>query len=219
MTIAEMRALLELDSSYTDAHVVEAYAAYLDGREEDADAPLVLDLADLKRHLRVDVADDDDLILELIGVAQEVVEAETDFVLTPRDVVATFDCFDQCMRIAAWPITAVSEVAYVAPDGTAALVSDAGFSLINSSRPAVLQAAAGSTLPCAAPRRGSINVILQAGYASPDDVPKRVKQAIRLLVGHFYVNREAVVVDIRAVAVQLPLAVDLLLRRLQRWIV
>jgi uncharacterized phiE125 gp8 family phage protein len=49
-----------------------------------------------------------------------------------------------------------------------------------------------------------------AGYGDADDVPKAVKQAILLLIGHYYENREAVLTSgMNAVAV--PMAVESLL--------
>ena len=53
----------------------------------------------------------------------------------------------------------------------------------------------------------------EAGYATPDDVPSAVKQAMHLLISHFYTNRSAVEAGVRAAAVEMPLGVEVLLRR------
>ncbi len=50
-----------------------------------------------------------------------------------------------------------------------------------------------------------------AGYGVAGDVPALLKRAMLLLIGHWYENREAVVVASGTVATALPLAVDSIL--------
>jgi len=59
---------------------------------------------------------------------------------------------------------------------------------------------------------GSIEIIFKAGEWDADTVPVSVKQAMLLLIGHWYTNREAV--TDKAITT-LPLAVDALL---ERWV-
>ena len=56
---------------------------------------------------------------------------------------------------------------------------------------------------------------MQVGYATPDDVPQRVKLAMLMLVSHFWNNRDAVVAGQRAAAIEMPLGVTALLNRLR----
>jgi uncharacterized phiE125 gp8 family phage protein len=53
------------------------------------------------------------------------------------------------------------------------------------------------------------------GYGTPNDVPKEIKQAALLLIGHYYANREAV----GSVGSEIPLGVQALLNNRRRgWI-
>jgi uncharacterized phiE125 gp8 family phage protein len=65
----------------------------------------------------------------------------------------------------------------------------------------------------------AVTVNLTAGYgADPEDVPAAILQAGRLLIGHWFRNREAVVgVENRDSSTPLPLGVDLLLSRFRTW--
>jgi uncharacterized phiE125 gp8 family phage protein len=58
-------------------------------------------------------------------------------------------------------------------------------------------------------RGGAIGITFVAGYANGDAVPKHLLQAVYLLVGHWYENRETVIVGMTANNV--PMAVQALL--------
>jgi hypothetical protein len=51
----------------------------------------------------------------------------------------------------------------------------------------------------------SVTITVQAGYASPDLVPQAVKQAMLLLIRHWYDNPAAVMSGARAAAIEVPL--------------
>jgi uncharacterized phiE125 gp8 family phage protein len=64
----------------------------------------------------------------------------------------------------------------------------------------------------AVPSCETVTIIYQAGY---DEIPPQFKQGILLLVGHWYENREAVVLG--SVPMEVPLAVSHLLLPYRAW--
>jgi uncharacterized phiE125 gp8 family phage protein len=50
----------------------------------------------------------------------------------------------------------------------------------------------GTVWPLTAPRDDAVRLTFVAGYGGPNDVPVVIKQALKLLIGHWFDNREAV---------------------------
>jgi uncharacterized phiE125 gp8 family phage protein len=66
---------------------------------------------------------------------------------------------------------------------------------------------------------GGVKISFTAGYGSSGvSVPEPIRHAIRLLAGHYYENREAVLVERGANIMQLPMAVEALLSPYRVWI-
>lgn len=150
--------------------------------------PEPIDLATAKQHLRVLHGQEDALITALIVAAREWVENFTGQVLVQREVTQRFDGFTG-LALNAWPIAddAVAVISYVGSDGGLLAVDDARMVLGNVS--AQIAPAIGSNWPTS---YGPVTVTVEAGYATPEDVPQSLKQAMLLLIGHWYNNREAV---------------------------
>lgn len=150
--------------------------------------PEPVTLAEAKAHCRVLSADDDALIASMIVAAREWVESYTGHILVLRNVTQRLSSFDR-PRLFAWPIAddATVTVTYVDSDGATQPLT--GARLIFGNGWAELATAFGSTWPTS---YGPATVTVEAGYATADDVPQSMKQAILLLVGHWFANRESV---------------------------
>lgn len=61
-----------------------------------------------------------------------------------------------------------------------------------------------------------IRISFDAGYGDAEDVPEAIKQAIKLLVGHWYENREEVIIGSGVDLRQLPLAFKTLISPFRR---
>ncbi|ARS29077.1 head-tail connector protein [Sphingomonas sp. KC8] len=171
--------------------------------------PGVVSLDDAKTHLGMgDDDSQDDLIAGLIEAAQDHIENFTGQILSRRTVVQAFDRFDGELRLHAWPIAepAVVSIGYLDADGVDQ--SFAGYRLAALARPARLVPAPGAAWPTAAATPGAVRVTVQAGYGRRDDVPKALRQAMLLLVGHWFANREAV--NVGNIVNALPFAVEAL---------
>lgn len=188
MTIEEMRALVGLPSTATDAEVVAAYTALLGQNATTGEEPVTLSQA--KTHCRVLHDDDDALIEGLITAAREWVETYTGQTLLRRTVSQHFDRLGGNTYLHAWPITAGTAVNVSYLDSNGELQSFADARLAFSDCRAMLVPPIGGSWPATYGENGSVLVSFEAGYAAPDDVPQSLKQAIMLLVGHWFVQRE-----------------------------
>lgn len=168
----------------------------------------MIDLTRAKQHLRVEASDEDTLIAGYLAAAISLVEVQTSKLLTQREVVQRLSGFpgaDRPIRLWYGPVSGdVVTITYDDADGVEQPLAD--FRLVEGSTPRLLPAY-GELWPPAQSADGSVRVTYTAGYA---DVPAELDQAVLLLVGHFYLNREAVTTGTNPA--ELPLAVEAMLR-------
>lgn len=169
-----------------------------------------LTLDDARQHLRItpDDTDQDDSILALVRAAERHVERELGMPIMRQTRATHLNCFP-CGAI--WLGTGadleVDSVNYVSASGAPTLLSGNSYFLDAVSRPAAIYPA--TSWPAVTVRPSAVVVTWAAGYEDADDVPDDLRHALRLLIGHYDMNREAVVAG---AMVELPLAVDALLR-------
>lgn len=166
----------------------------------------VLSLEDAKIHLRVDDDAEDALISGLIAAAVDHVERTTGLVLERRTVVETVTGFGG--RFRSWPVVSVDSVAYVDGAGVDQILPSNVFRTIAAARPARLANVA-APWPKLGRLNGAVTLTMTAGYADAAAVPAGVVQALKMIVGHFYRNRDAVVTI--GTPVEVPMAADMLL--------
>lgn len=194
-----------------------------------AQEPLTLTQA--KAHLRVDFNDDDDVIAMFIAAARERVEDMTYSRLITQTLLLTQDAFPWAGYVSVWPspwqgllgnaiellnppVQSVTQVQYVDPNGVTQTLTGAALRLDNTSRPVRLSPAPNALWPVTAPVTSAVSATFVAGYgASGDFVPPRFLEAIKLLCGHYYLNREEILSGTRIVALEIPEGIDDLLRR------
>lgn len=154
-----------------------------------------LSLAEAKLSLRVDIDDDDNLILEYISAARQVVENLSGRALVTQTWRYTADywwCGDLLLRPA--PLATVTTIKYYDLNGTQQTASSALYTVDTDHLPGRVALAYNQSWPSARVQPNSIEVIFTAGYGDAEDVPLCAKQAIRYLVAHQYENREPVIV-------------------------
>jgi uncharacterized phiE125 gp8 family phage protein len=176
-----------------------------------------LTLPEAKLHLRETSDTQDGLIWPLIRVAREEVERLTGratLTTTYRDVL---DAFPPYTTAIAWsdnrwsgldlatrspyaihlmrsPLLAVSSVQYYDGDGTLQTLNAANYVTDATMEPGRVAPAAGFSWPATQSRPGAVRINYTAGYATAAAMPASVIHAMRLLVGHWYENRETVLV-------------------------
>jgi uncharacterized phiE125 gp8 family phage protein len=180
--------------------------------------PLSLDAA--KLHLRQgDIVDEDSLIDTLIRAARQYVETFTRRALITQTwdwQMDAFPCDDACLDLPLANTTAVTSITYV---DTAGATQTWSSSLYQTDLPSGPKAQRGRIAPAYAQfyplTRSQLNAVtvrFVAGYgAAGSFVPESILAGIKLLVGHWFVNREAVVVGIGVGTVAVPSSIDALL--------
>lgn len=191
--------------------------------------PEPLSLDDVKLNLRVDTDAEDALLEALIVTAREHIEDYTGLVLVPREVVETLPSLGPSIVLTSWPVASADdiEIGYYDRSGDKQTIDPSLWFAIMDARPVRLRpkqsgwgivSGLDQIRNCWGARRHMdlpfpTVITVQAGFATPDEIPAVVKQAMHLLVAHFYVNREAAEVGQRAAAIELPFGVAALLRR------
>lgn len=188
-------------------------------------AVAVLTLEEVKAQLVVDAGDDDILIQGLIDAAISYLDGPTGVLgrcLSSQTWRQDFDLFDCELELPLAPVTSIDSVKYDDPSGTEQTVDPANYRLLTGGRGSFVRFKAGFTFPSLSVNYPSVRVQYVVGYAATNDtppkstVPAAIKNAIKLLVAHWYENRETVVVGRGAAAVEVPFAVSTLLAPFRR---
>ncbi|MEW5921571.1 MAG: head-tail connector protein [Bacillota bacterium] len=160
-------------------------------------APAVepVDLASAKTHLRVDGTDEDVLITALITAAREYCEGFQNRACITQTWDLWLDSFpsEDYIRIPLPPLQSVASVKYYGTDNAEYTMAAADYFVDNKSEPGRLVLAYGKSWPSTTLRPvNGIVVRFTAGHGDATNVPQAIKQAMLLLIGHWYANREAV---------------------------
>lgn len=180
-----------------------------------------LDLDAVKAHLRVDFSDEDAMILGYISAARELIENECSRALMTQTVelgLDDFPCYEDRIRLPRGQLQAIQSFTYTDVDSvTHTMVAGTNYRLNQYSEPAEVVLPFNAVWPSvmldtAAP----VIIRFTCGYVSADDVPVKVKQAMLMLIGDWYVNREDVVIGrTSTVAAKLPNGFDRLTTNLR----
>ena len=179
-------------------------------------APAVepVSLTEAKLHLRVDVTEDDTLIATLIQAAREMVEGISRRALITQVWKLILDEFPagDTISIPMPPLQAVASITYKDQDGSASTFSSDDYIVNSDCEPGKVALAYGSSWPSTTLYpTGAVTVQFTAGFGDAStDVPEKYRQALLLLCGHFYENREAIATT-GAVPKEVPFGVEALL--------
>jgi uncharacterized phiE125 gp8 family phage protein len=151
-------------------------------------------LSEAKRHANVVASDDDTLITALIVAARELVEQDTSRALINQTwELELDDWWTDAVEVPRPPLSSVTHVKYYDANGVLQTVASTNYHVDTRRQPGVIWWDADYTLPTLSDEANPVIVTYVAGYGSAASaVPGRAKQAILLLVGHWYRHREAV---------------------------
>lgn len=179
-------------------------------------------LAEAKDHVRRDDSDDDALIAGLITAARQYAETAQKRQLMPATYELRLDSFPTMSPASrSWVgptiflpmprLIAVSSIAYVNQSGTLVTLDPSSYTVDSASSPGRITPVYWQTWPNFRPTVGCVRVTYTAGYADAAHVPETTKLAMKLLIGHWYKNRESNSLDVGGpmeLAVASLLAVD-----------
>lgn len=182
-----------------------------------------ISLTEAKAHLRVDITDDDALISSLIVAARENAEQYLWRALCTQTWRYTLDMFPQkyneTPKIIKLPyprLQSISSFTYFDTSGTEqTMVEGADYLLDGDDEPARLASIPNKDWPISQTDRiNAVSITYVCGYGAATDVPGAIKSGMKLLIGHLYENREAVV---SGNMVELPMAVQWLWQPFRAW--
>jgi uncharacterized phiE125 gp8 family phage protein len=154
-------------------------------------APAVepLSLAEAKAFLRVETNDDDDVIAALIAGSRIHVEAQTRRALITQSWRISFDAWpdDGWLPILPAPLQTLNAARVYDFENVAQTLDPAAFVLDKGASALIF---APWALPAPGRPAAGIELDVTVGYGDAAiDVPEALRQAIRLLVAHWYENR------------------------------
>lgn len=165
-------------------------------------------LQEAKDHLRVDDDNEDALISELIKAAREHCENHIQMPLITQSLTYYTDCFDGVMELKP-NLQSVTSINYIDTDGNSQLLASTEYDVSTTDIIGSVYPAIDKTWPSTQSVKNAVEIEFIAGYGLAADVPAPIKQAMLLLIGHYYQNREAVTVGVSITVT--PMAVDMLL--------
>ena len=148
-------------------------------------------LAEAKRFIRVEHNDDDDIITALIAGSRIHVETQTRRALITQSWRLTRDVWPElgCVPVLPVPLRTLDAARVYRSDGSTVAIDVAAFAVDKAAAPARLAFTRGALT---SPERtvAGIEIDVTCGYGNaPANVPEPLRQAIRLLVAHWYENR------------------------------
>lgn len=147
----------------------------------------VLTLENAKKHLRVDINDEDELIQSYIDAS--VINCEN-FIgghILPGSLVLTYDRFDNLFEFEAFPLKSITSVNYYASDVETTL--DASKYALTKQNDKVYQLRFKEDTPSTDTRYDAVTITVSCGFPG-DVIPKPIIQAIKLQLSDMYEIRE-----------------------------
>lgn len=170
--------------------------------------PVSLDEA--KAHLRIDGTSEDALVASLILTSRLHIEAALGLALIHQGWRLILDSWPKggIVRVPLSPLTSVAEVRVKNAAGVGDVVAAADYSVVVAGRPQRLIAKGAWPVPGVA--AAGIEIDFTAGFGvAAEDVPAPIRQALLLLIAHWYEHRDPV--EIGAPQTSVPHAVNRLL--------
>lgn len=155
-------------------------------------------LPEAKDHCYITGSRWDTLLESLIDTALEYAEAEVWQLITSGTYEVKMDSFpdSEIMEIDAYPIKSIDSITYIDSDGNEQTVASSDYTEDLESYTARIQH--DSSWPSAKDQVNAVTVTFTGGYDGSSErltVPKKIKQAMLLMVKHWFDNRESVLVS------------------------
>jgi uncharacterized phiE125 gp8 family phage protein len=176
----------------------------------------IVSTEDAKLHLHVDGTIEDGLVESLVAAATSHLDGYTGILgraLVSQVWRQDFDSFGRRLRL---PLLAASivSVTWRAGDGSISTIEDDSYTLQHDALGSTVRFSDSFSFSSDLYETAAIAVTFVAGYGEAEDVPQALRQAILLLVGHWYANREAV--NVGNITTALPMSVEALVAPYRR---
>ena len=182
-------------------------------------ATLPVMVADVRAHCRADDAGDDDAVLSAyLAAAVDMVEAQTGSALITRTVQITRHQFAARMALPIGPVGLLS-LSYLDPTGASQQLDPTLYALVGvGSLRTEIRLIAGKAWPAVLDHPAAITCTVSVGYGPTGaSVPPAILQAIRLLVGDYFAQREDTIAERSVTPATMPTGVSALLANYRIW--
>ncbi len=155
-------------------------------------------VADAKAHMRIDSTAEDTLIASLIVTSRLHIEAALGLALLTQAWSYFVDAWPRSREIVLplKPVQSITTVRVWAQDGTSQILSADAYTLDGDGKPPRLVLSRSAAPPAPGRSASGIEIAFSAGYGDAGtDVPAPIRQALVLLVAHWFENREPVRAD------------------------
>lgn len=155
-------------------------------------------LSDAKAHLRVDGTDEDALITSLIETATTHIERGYGLALITQGVTVVRDGWPDAwlVELPLSPVQSVSSITIFEADGGGIEFDNGHYFADTISHPPRIVLHGTAPWPKPGRRANGIEIAVTAGFGdAPSDVPEPIRQALLLLVAHWFERREPVVLE------------------------
>jgi uncharacterized phiE125 gp8 family phage protein len=152
-------------------------------------------LEDAKLHARIDNDEEDILVASLMLAARMHIERNLDVALIRQSWSLYLDAWPEApfVELPLGPLVSVEAVRLYSPSNTHVTLDPALFVVDTASRRPRLARHQGQAWPLPGRAINGIEIAFTAGYGeAEEDVPMPIRQAIRMLVAHWYEAREPV---------------------------
>lgn len=165
---------------------------------------------ELKSHLRIDGTDEDAYLAALIEAAREHVEEITWRALISQSWDFYLSEFKNPIKMPRPRLISVTHIKYYDTAGVQQTLADTVYELDTASEPGFVRLKYGQSWPTCRGHEDDIVIQFKAGYGTTAaSVPRPIRQAILLLAGHWFENREPVALGTTSTLI--PMTVDSLL--------
>lgn len=157
-----------------------------------------LSIAEARSHLRIpeDDRDEDVDVDATMRAAREQVETVLGQTLITTTWELRIDSFADEIHLPRPPVQSITEIRYLDSAGVEQVLSASVYELTSSGqnlRRPTIRLRYGQSWPTVRGDREGIRIKYVAGYGDARQVPQRFRQALKLLLGHYFENREAVI--------------------------
>lgn len=154
--------------------------------------------AEMRLHSRIPTTEETPLIERQITAARRWCEGFLSQVMVNTTFDLTLDSFpDWTIAVPRCPLVSVTSITYLDSAGDSQTVNSADYIIDTKTIPARITPAYGDFWPVTQSRINAVTVRFVAGCgAAASNVPEHWKQAVLLLAGHWYENREGSLIGV-----------------------
>lgn len=172
-------------------------------------------LEEIKDHLKISYTEEDYLLTIFIGAATEYAESITRRALMSRSFDYYLDEFPEhcCIELPMPALQSVTSIKYYDTSNVLQTLSSSKYQVDIKNEPGRIVLTEGEIWPSTKTRKpNAVEIRYVAGYPHRGEIPKTIKTAILLTVGHWFENRESVVVGPTGLRIKdVPLSANFLL--------